>query len=681
VIQVTAEAAVLWAFGSLLVGAVLTTASMRSRRLCAWLACLSVGVALLMGIRAALGIAEAGGPLEFHVLSLGFLRSSLSVRLDWLSAMLSLCVLLLGLLCAVYAAGYLQSLRTANMLGFWPSYLCFLAGMYGVLCVSDFLFFIVMWEFMSLPAYALIVYEKERRENLRAGLKYLVMTHVANVGMFVGVLVLYKHCGSFGFGDMQAGLASLAASRPWLTNLVLALISLAFITKAGLFPVGDWIPDAQSAAPSPVSALLSGMTEKLGAYGIIRVFFWLAPVSVLPESWLLWWGIVLGGWGALSALVGSAAAVMSNDSKRLLAYSSIAQSGYIFVAIGIAVAFARSQPLISVVALVAAMLHILADASHKSLLFLTAGSVLCRTGLRDLDRLGGLMGKMPSTGTAAIVGILSLAGMPLTGAFVSKWLMFQSGLFGGLHSAIFIVYVVVGLFASVMAIAYGVKYFGATFLGPCSAEVEQSEAREVPYGMDLAQMVLAGICVLLGVLAVVPLAWCQASLPPFLATASKAAFPEAGFWALAPFLGGQGASGMFAPLWVGGLFAACLLLCWWLSRSGGAPLRQVAGWVCGEEVSPQLTRARAHGYFWAPGAYLANIYPQIGLPRIALPDKMPPVLDVDQWAWVRITRACRRAAAWLGALHSGVPQLYMLWQALGAALLILILWLAVQVGH
>ena len=504
------------------------------------------------------------------------------------------------------------------------------------------------------------------------------MTHIANVGMFVGVLILYKHCQSFAFADMQIGLATLAATRPWLTNLVIALIALAFITKAGLFPVGDWLPDAHPAAPSPVSALLSGVMVKMGAYGIIRLFFWVLPMAALPQGWLLWWGSILGAWGALSAFVGSAAAVVSNDSKRLLAYSTIGQSGYIFLAIGVAVAFVKLSPLISAVALIAALLHILADASHKSLLFLTAGSVLHRTGLRDLNQLGGLMTRMPSTAIAAIIGVLSLAGMPLTGAFVSKWLMFQSGLFGGLQSSIFIAYVIAALFASVMAIAYGLKFFGATFLGPCPQEVQDGEPREVPFSMDFPQMLLAAVCVLLGVLPMVPIAWCTAALPGSLSVPASAALGEVGFWSIVSRLGGAEASALFAPLWIACLFVLCLLLCWWLSRLGRAPVREVEGWVCGEQVSPELTRVQAHSYFWVLSEYLANVYPQVGLPPIPLPEKTPPVLDVDQWAWSNVTRASRRAAAWLGALHTGVPQFYMLWQALGAGLLIVVLWLMVR---
>lgn len=676
--QVTGEIAVVWTFGALLAGAILTTMFMAARRLCAWLAALSIAAALVLAVQAAIGIAEAGGPLEFRLFRLGFVGSSLAVHFDWLSAMLAILTLSVGLLCGVYAGRYIEHVKTPNVLGFWPAYLCFLAGMYGLVCVADLLFFIVMWEFMSLSGYALIVYEKERKENLRAGLKYFIMTHAANMGLFIGAIILYRAVGSFDFNDLRWGLTALAEARPWLTNLAVALIALAFVTKAGLFPVGDWLPDAHPAAPSPVSAMLSGVMVKLGAYAAIRLLFWVLPVALLPGSWLLWWGIVLGAWGALSAFVGSAAAVVSNDSKRLLAYSTIGQSGYIFIAIGIALAFLKVNPLISAVALIAALLHILADAAHKSLLFLTAGSVLYRTGQRDMNHLGGLMARMPSTGTAALIGTLSLAGMPLTGAFVSKWLMFQSGLFGGLHSPIFIVYVVAALFASVMAIAYGLKFFGAVFLGACPQQVAEQEPREVPFSMDLPQMLLAGACVALGVLAVVPIGWCAAALPGALGGPATHALSEVGLWSIESRLGVMGVSALFAPLWMAALFVLCLLLCRGLSRLGRAPVRHVEGWVCGERVSPELTRVQAHGYFWALTDYLRGIYPQVGLPRIALPERIPPVLDIDRWGFGRIADGCRWAAQRLSALHSGVPQLYMLWQAVGAAGVIFLLWLVVR---
>lgn len=676
--ELSAETAVVWVFGVLVVGAILTTACVKARRLGAWLAVASIMAALLLAVRAALGIAEAGEPIDFTVSRLAIIGSSLRVHFDWLSALLAFLILFLGLLCAGYAAHYIEHIKTPNVLGFWPVYLCFLAGMFGVVCVSDLLFFIVMWEFMSLPAYALIVYEKGRAENLRAGLKYLLMTHIANVGLIVGALVLYKHSHSFSYPDLTATLGTLSAARPWLTNLVLALMVLAFVTKAGLFPVGDWLPDAHPAAPSPVSAMLSGVMVKLGAYAVARLFFWILPAGAVPDAWLVWWGAVLGAWGAASALVGSAAAVTCNDSKRLLAYSTIGQSGYIFLALGAALAFSRLDPLISAVALAGALLHILADAAHKSLLFLTAGSVLMRTGQRDMDQLGGLMTRMPSTGTAALVGVLSVAGIPLTGAFVSKWLIFQTGLFGGLDSPAFVAYVVVGLFASVMAIAYGLKYFGAIFLGASPAQLAKADVEEVPFGMDFVQLLLAAGCVLLGVLPMVPIGWCMACLPAPLAEVSTRALAAPGLWAIASRLGGAEVSGSFAPLWVALIFGLCLILSWGLSRMGGAAVRYVRGWVCGEEVEPRLTRVPAHGYFWAAAEYLAGIYPRVGLPAFRLPTETPPALDVDRWGFAKITRALRRVSSALGALHTGVPQLYMLWQALGATVIIFIFWLLVR---
>lgn len=678
--EVSAETAVAWVFGVLVVGAILTGACVKARRLAAWLAILTIAAALVLAVRAALGIVEAGEPLDFTVFRLGLVGSSLSVHFDWLAAFLALLILFLGLLCATYAVRYIDHIKTPSVLGFWPPYLCFLAGMFGVVCVSDLLFFIVMWEFMSLSAYALIMYQKERAESLRAGLKYLLMTHVANVGLLVGAWVLYRNCGSFSYAELSACLAQLAETRPWLTNFVLGLATLAFVTKAGLFPVGDWLPDAHPAAPSPVSALLSGVAVKMGAYAAVRILFWVVPLSAVPEAWVLWWGVILGAWGAASALVGSAAAVTCNDSKRLLAYSTIGQSGYIFMAIGAALAFYRLSPLVSAVALVAALLHILADALHKSLLFLTAGSALMRTGQRDMDQLGGLINRMPSTGAAALIGVLSLAGIPLTGAFVSKWLIFQSSLIGGLESPIFIAYVVVGLIASVMAIAYGLKFFGAIFTGAVPAQLVEAEVQEVPFGMDLVQLLLAAGCVLLGVLPAVPIGWCMACLPAPLADASARALSAPGVWNIVSHLGAPEVSASFAPLWVALLFGFCLLLAWGLSRSGGAAVRYVRGWVCGEEVAPHLTRIPARGYFWAATEYLSGIYPRVGLPTFRLPTETPPVLDVDRWGFARVTRALRRISAALGALHTGVPQLYMLWQALGAAVIIFIFWLLVR-GH
>ncbi len=661
----------------LIAGAVIAYGLSSWRKLCGWFSVAVIAIALMLALHLAVTVAADNAPLVAVSWQLPVLGAALTYYVDGLSALLTALVLLLGLLCAVYSIHYLEHVASSGLVGFYCLLLLFLAGMCGVLCIQDWLFFLVAWEFMSLPAYMLIVFEKQRPEALRAGLKYFIMTHVGNVGLFIGVLILYKQtgpAGTFAFGAISSALGGLVSTRPALACLVLGLMALGFMTKAGIFPMGDWLPDAHPAAPSPVSALLSGTMIKLGAYGIMRVFLWMLVAAGAPGSWFLGWGIVLASFGALSAFIGSAAAVKENDAKRLLAYSSIGQIGYIILALGICVAFVKINPTISALAFVAGLLHIIADAFHKALLFLTTGSVLYRTGTRDLNELGDLIHRMPATAVAAVVGMLSVAGIPLTGAFVSKWLLLQSALFGGRESAVFAAYTVVALFASVLALAYGLKLVAATFLGQPSRLVCELEPREVPAMMLLPQWALAALCLLVGLFPAAALATCGLAAPQILAAGAAQATAGTNALSVTTSLGPM-VAGSFAPLWVLALFGLMLLTCWGISRAGRAPIRQVEGWACGEVLDPEQLRYKASAYFWVFTQHFANVYPKVRVPKLRVRQTTPPLLDVDRWAFGPVGRLCNKIAAALSALHTGLPQTYMLWQSIGAGLILLILWL------
>jgi hydrogenase-4 component B len=557
--------------GLLAGGAVVASLLAPARRVCGWFTVLVAAAALVLALSLMVSVAEAGGPLTASAFTLGGLGATVTYYVDGLSSLLLVLVLLLGFLCAIYSVRYLEHGEGGAVGRFYAPFLLFLAGMCGVLCLSDWFFFLVAWEFMSLPAYLLIVYERERPEALRAGLKYFVMTHIGNLGLFIGVLILYRLAspeGSFNFVAVSSALGGLIGHQPWLAGLVLGLMTLGFMTKAGVFPMGDWLPDAHPAAPSPVSALLSGIMIKLGAYGVMRIFLWMLVGAHAPNSWFLGWGIALATMGTLSAFVGSAAAVKENDAKRLLAYSSIGQIGYIFLALGISVALVKINPTLSALAFLAGLLHIIADAFHKALLFLTTGSVLRQTGTRDLNELGGLLPHMPSTGFASVIGVLSLAGIPCTGAFVSKWLLLQSALFGGRESAIFVAYAVVALFASVLGLAYGLKLLAATYLGLPSRLVCEVEPREVPAAMRWPQGVLAALCILLGLFPSLALVLCVGAAPALLTDGALRAL--GGMTAVSVrTLAGAVPGGSFTPLWALALFVALFLVCRGLGRVGG----------------------------------------------------------------------------------------------------------------
>ncbi len=665
-----------WMFAMLLGGALLAVILGRWPRACGWVCSLMVAAAAVLSLH--LGAMAFGAPsgLDFSLARVAIIGASLSFHLDTLSIIFLWLILLIGLICTIYSVRYAEGAARksdrADVTGYYAPLMLFLAGMAAVVCISDLLFFVAAWEFMSLPAYMLIVHDKRRAEALRAGLKYFIMTHVGNFGIIVAILLLYRYEASFSFDAARASLSALVVTRPFLANFIMALLALGFMTKAGIFPMGDWLPDAHPEAPSPVSALLSGVMIKLGAYGLIRFFLGLFVPAGATGGSLLAWGLALAGWGTLSIFLGGVAAVLSNDSKRLLAYSSISQAGYILLSLGVAIAFVPTNPLVSALAFVAAMVFILADGLHKALLFLSAGSVLHATGSRNLNELGGLGERMPLTAGTATIGALSVAGIPLTVGFIGKWLILQTALLQAAEQPVLAVYVVVAVIGSVLSLAYGLKYVGAAFLGPPAEPQAIAEIGEVAVGMRIPQMLLAAGCVLFGI-------WPAALIAPALTVwrDSLASGPAMPFTTLnlagvASRVTEVGASAAFAPPLVLGVMAIAMLVAWGLSRAGGAPIRQVAGWQSGLDLPAQQVRLSAGGYYWPFTRYLARTYPQIGLPR--LPElTVPAVLELDRWAFDRIARFGGWIADRLGKGHTGRSQLYVLWQAIGAAIVILLL--------
>jgi hydrogenase-4 component B len=321
-------------------------------------------------------LAEGGralGPLRLWAPS--FVRASVSIRVDALSAFFLLVISLLASVATWYSVGYTRKIK-GDVSGIYTPLLLFVFGMAGVVVVNDFFFFFVPWEFMALSSYLLVIFHKEKAENLSAGFKYFFVTHAGTLALFFGVTLLVTSSGSsFGFEDMARSLPALLAARPILAHLALLLVLLGFLVKAGAYPFGMWwLPDAHPAAPSPASALLSGVMIKLGLYGILRVFFSILP----PGPWTLPWGLVIGAFGTVSLLVGTLVALLQSDSKRLLAYSSIGQVGYMLLGrdrLGLAPTNPDWPRRLH-----RRLFHLLNHACFKGLLFLNAGTFELVTG-------------------------------------------------------------------------------------------------------------------------------------------------------------------------------------------------------------------------------------------------------------------------------------------------------------
>ncbi|WJI42001.1 MULTISPECIES: hydrogenase 4 subunit B [Mesorhizobium] len=488
------EAAVLlWSVAALLGTAVLAVSeSRRAGPATRLIYSLTLGISAAVLLVLASRIADDPVTPSTAVLPLGLPWIGAHFRLDALSTFFLVIVNFGGAMASLYGLGYGRHESVPHrVLPFFPA---FLAGMNLVVLADDAFTFLLSWEFMSLASWALVMAHHRDQDNARAGYIYLVMASFGTLALLLAFGLLAGPGGNYTFEAMRT-----ASSTPLVTAFVLALMLLGAGSKAGLVPLHVWLPLAHPAAPSHVSALMSGVMTKVAVYGFIRVIF-----DLLGEP--PWWsGVVVLFFGGLTAVLGILYALMEKDLKRLLAYSTIENVGVIFVSLGLALAFkANAMPSAAALALTAALFHVLNHSFFKSLLFFGAGAVLTATGERDMEKLGGLISRMPLTSFAFLVGCVAISALPPFNGFVSEWLAFQAILQSpdlpqwGLKVMVPAVGGLLALSAA-LASACFVKAFGITFLGrPRSAAVEL--AHEVDRYSLAAMFILAALCLLAGIL-------------------------------------------------------------------------------------------------------------------------------------------------------------------------------------
>ena len=555
------------------------------------------------GLKAALG----GGMDEAELLRLG--PVAVPILIDGLSGLFLTVIAVLSALSALYAVRYMDHYPDYGLGRFTAAFPVFILGMAALVTVDDLsLGFTLAWQLMTLSSFVLIRYERRKPENARAAAKYLALMELAWLLVVVGAFVAGGSVGDslHALGGKLAG----AGGGPLFAVHVLLLVG--FGLKAGVFPLGQlWLPDAHSVAPSPVSALLSGVMLKTGIFGLLRVFFFMLPPGGKGLD-AAFWGLVLAAVGAATLFIGTIQSVKQSDAKRLLAYSSIGQIGYIVLGMGAALFLSGSgvpavRSLVAV-ALLGALFHVLNHAAFKGLLFLTGGSLLYATGTKDLNRLGGLIKLMPVTAAVAGVASLSIAGMPPTSGFASKWTIITSSLLAGDASVLLVLFGIAALFTSAVTLACYVKFFGMAFTASGSEWTVKKEIREVPVLMLVPKLALAAVCIVQG-------------LFPFLffGLISSALGNSRGFLlgeAFAPgvldgvlsvsLLGirvhdlfGPGLAAAAAPLAVLGLLAAAFAAAVLLRRSAGSREAVVPTWLCGYEELGEKNRYQDHGMFAA----------------------------------------------------------------------------------
>jgi len=448
-----------------------------------------VSVVALVAALAALLNAPAGAA-ALH-LPLGLPWIGAHFRVDALSAFFLIVINLSGAAASLYGVGYGR--HEPSPMRVLPFYPAFLAGMNLVVLADDAFSFLVAWEFMSLASWALVMAHHTVAANVRAGYIYLLMASFGTL------------CLLFAFGVLAgpAGQYSFAAMRTSSPDATLALIAFAAAligagSKAGLVPLHVWLPLAHPAAPSHVSALLSGVMTKVGVYGFVRIAF-----DLIGEP-TPWSGLVVLGVGGITAVLGILYACLQHDLKRLLAYSTVENIGVIFVGLGLALAFeANGLDSMAALAMTAALLHVFNHSLFKSLLFFGAGAVLTGSGERHMDRLGGLIHRMPKTAVVFLVGCCAISALPPFNGFVSEWLTFQAILVSPqlpqltLKLMVPVVGALLALSAAFAAACF-VKAFGVTFLG--RPRTPAAEAAHEVDGFSLAAMMaLAVLCLAAGV--------------------------------------------------------------------------------------------------------------------------------------------------------------------------------------
>lgn len=568
-----------------------------------------------------------------------------AVGVDPLTGFFLLMIGVVGVPAAVYAAGYLGASSH-------PRALAVLSGLFpltltGVVCARDATLFLGSWELMTLvPAAAILVAAgggTDRGEAARrAVFEYLAITHIGGAGVWIAVLVLAGHGA---LGDP----AGLAAAGGGVQALVAVAGVVGFGTKAGLVPLHSWLPRVHPIAPSNISAVMSGVMVKVALYGIVRLLFtWLGGPA-------LWVGLAVAALGAVSAVGGILYALFQRDLKRLLAFSTIENVGIATLALGAgAILAARDEPGWAALALAAALLHCLGHAMAKALLFLGAGSIERAGAGRDLDRMGGLLGRMPRTGTGLLVGALAIAGVPVLSGFASEWATLQALLGLGRQDAVGPA-LAGGLGAAALATTVGlgaicfVKVAGLSLLGAPRVPAAAAAA-EVPATMWAPVAGLAAGCLALGV------------APGLLFPSLAALAPGGGGLAREAGLPAPGTSLPTLSIALALAVGVALLL----RARGGRVAPAAPVWACGQAIEPPLA--------WTSAAFtkpvrlsvqeLMRAHSEVEavsrngvLHEVRHRASLPNLLDTAIYA--PLVRAALAGAAAVRRLQSGSLRLYL----------------------
>jgi hydrogenase-4 component B len=499
---------------------------------------------------------------------------SVNLYIDKLSAFFILALSILVLSVSIYSIGYIShyyNKRNVGMFNFL--YNVFILSMIFVMTSGNVIGFLIAWEMMSLVSYFLVIFEGEHPENRKAGTLYLIMTHIGTAFLTIAFMLTYKYTHSFEIGT------NLDAVSDSIKSIVFILLLIGFGTKAGVIPFHVWLPYAHPAAPSNISALMSGIMIKTAIYGILRFAF----ISFTDKP--MWWGVLILTAGAVSTVLGVAYALMEHNIKRLLAYSSIENIGIILIGVGISfMAYSVGNMALCGLSMMAALFHLLNHTIFKGALFLGAGSIHYAIHTKDMEELGGLIKKMPFTGFLFLIAALSISAIPPFNGFASEWLTYQS-LFMSLSSntsainLISMLTVAALAMAGALAAACFVKLIGISFLGLPRSEHAES-AQEVPATMRIGQGLLTLLCIILGIFPTLALSLIDRVNLEMIGTTLISDLQGGAFFVYYPLSINKNAISPIAVLILGVAIASVtFILLKWIGRNSKE--RKYGTWDCG----------------------------------------------------------------------------------------------------
>jgi len=634
--------------------------------------------AALGAVGVALGLTVVfGGPRQLRI---GWLLPLVGVRfdLDPVGGLFMAATGAVSIAVGIYTVGYAQREHLSR----FPLIVLplFVTAMLGVPAAGSVTTFLLAWELMAAASLVLVLSEHRREEVRSAGVFYAVMTQLGFAAILLALVVLSAAGGADSFDTIAANSGGIS---PGTRNAVFLLTLMGFGSKAGLLPLHAWLPRAHPEAPSPVSALMSAAMVNMGIYGIIRIDLQiLGHAGASPH----WWGLTLMIFGAVSAVFGVLQASVATDLKRLLAYSTTENMGLVTLALGAATLLSSyGAQDVAALAMTAALLIILSHAAFKTLAFLAAGSVLAATGLRDLDKLGGLARRMPGTTVMFGIAALGASGLPLGAGFVGEWLLLQS-LIHSPHEGTTLLMLMMPLSVGAVALTTGlgiatmVKAFGVGFLARPRSAAAQA-AREAPASMMAGMSLAAAACM---VFAVAPVL-----LGPLLGRV-LAALPTVGGGEAGPVLGTYlrlpGVAGSMSPGLIAGALVVAVLLAVGLTRWGARhrPAATVAPlWACGADSLSSRMQYTATSFAEPLQRVFDNVLqPETDVEVTHFAESQYLVEKVtyrtlqadpvEQRLYTPFIRAVTTWAQYVRRAHPGSVHLYLAYGALGLLIVLVI---------